>query len=250
MHNDSLKRLTIFQKLISDPQKIPFRLILERNARLHARMDEQVIPDPRAQMKGLEKLQMGGRSESRQLLARPLPLLRTGPVARGTYAVRDQCLHPSELGPSGSNPGILKKLQHRRLMVSFKEVRLKPRHVSRDEHIQDISRLKSPVDIVSQKNEDRFSGEAALADILIDDLEQAEQKVGPSMDIAHRVNPPPVGNRRRTTGRPDRTTLRHGPRHTSGKVIHPRSEILQEGPDGVGGRFPKTRQTDGHPITL
>ena len=70
------------------------------------------------------------------------------------------------------------------------------------------------------------------------------------MDIAHRVNPPPVGNRRRPTGRPDRTTLRHGPRHTSGKVIHPRSEILQEGPDGVGGRFPKTRQTDGHPITL
>ena len=70
------------------------------------------------------------------------------------------------------------------------------------------------------------------------------------MDIAHRVNPPSVRNRGGPTRRPHRAALRQGPSHASGKVIHPRSEILQEGPDGVGGRFPKTRQTDGHPITL
>lgn len=152
--NDLLELLVPKQEVVANPEKVIFRLLLNRNERTQACVDEKKISTDERKLESLEELAVRfGRCAGE--VARESGLIIEGRIHRRLQSVRDEGLETTVLPPIIQERGGLQEIEQERLMVPLEENHFR-RAAWRDQKIKDLLRIRAAIDVVAKENRDRL----------------------------------------------------------------------------------------------
>ena len=135
-------------------EKVIFRLLLNRNERRQACVDEKKISTDERKLESVEELAVRfGRCAGE--VAREFGLIIEGRIYRRLQSVRDEGLETTVLPPIIQERGGLQEIEQERLMVPLEENHFR-RAAWRDQKIKDLLRIRAAIDVVAKENRDRL----------------------------------------------------------------------------------------------
>ena len=165
VHHKSFERLFPGEKIISDPEQIILRLLVDRNAGTDAGMNKKIIPAAKRQFERLQKIEMFFRKTVGKLGRKPDSLVAIGIDAR-FKVIRQQGFETAKLPPFVQASRIGEETWQECFMITAqKDCFMSP--LPLQQQVEHISRVGSSVDVVTDKDGNR-TGDRTLPAIGID----------------------------------------------------------------------------------
>ena len=189
MHDKFLEPLFTGEKLLANPKQIFFHLLSNGNAGPNTGVDKQKIPATERELEGVKKFKvrfgygLGQFFGQSSLLSGAWINRRLEPVGQESFeaAAESPFIQNCRRAQKEMNEGLMIALEKNSFFGSF----------AFEQKIQHLSRGRSPVDVVANKNHDRATGWVE-GTIHVDLAEQGCQKIGAAMNISDRVDPEPI----------------------------------------------------------
>ena len=186
VHDKFLEPLFAGEKLLTNPKQIFFLLLANGNAGSNTGVDKQKIPAIEREIEGVEKFKVPFGYGLRQFFGQ-LPLLRDARINRWLEPVGHEGFETAVEPPFIQNGWRAQKATNEVVVIApEKDSLFGP--LASEQKIQHLSRGRSPVDIVANKNHDRATGWVQRA-VRVDLAKQGFQKISAAVNISDRVYP-------------------------------------------------------------
>jgi hypothetical protein len=191
MHDNSAEVAAVLQELVAYPNQVVLNLAFERHARPDTGMGEKVAADAEAGFQAPVELQVILRqqlTEDRVCLEQPGPAQKKSVLDNvRRHAIGKERGIATIINPTQPRAWFIQEGQQHVLVVSFQEDRREARWQPAYQPVHYTCRVWAAIDIVAEKNEQRFS-RAACFGVAFYEVQEAVQQVHPAMNIPHGVN--------------------------------------------------------------
>ena len=185
MHDHAAMIMAVGQEGAADPAQIMGLLLVDRDARADAGMDEQIIAEAERVAEAFEEGDMRRGHGGAEHLGDPRFVHR---LQRGRIdAVARRAGVPAEPQPVISEPGFAREhAQQDLFVIAEQEQRLGREMVERSQPFDDARGVRAAIDQVAQEH-DRRGVDRTIMDVVLDPPQQVVDQIEPAMDIADRV---------------------------------------------------------------
>jgi hypothetical protein len=183
------------QKFLPDPKQVMFTLLIEGNLGPDSCVGKKIVPDAIGQPQPFIEMKMSLWQRSTKLLNHFGQPFRAAPYRALNSlrfdTVRQKGSASAIVEPMRASNGIVEERKKQILVVSFEKHRLVWRRKASDQPLNDAIRIRTAINVVSEKDESDRQISAAFL-VPLDKAQQGLKQIETPMNVANGVKPDAV----------------------------------------------------------